>query len=153
MDLVVATHGRGIYRTNLKAIQQKYNAPLIDGMDYLFEVDTIQRPWFNSNGGEPDYRTIKKATFSLWLKESMPVELSLRDQGGKVVWRSVVQGDKGFFQYRWDLVINRETSNQPYFINYDQFIEAGTYTLVASVGSTQLEGTVYVVETTSPYVK
>jgi len=153
MDLIVATHGRGIYRTNLKAIQQKYNASLIDGMDYLFEVDTIQRPWFNSNGGEPDYRTIKKATFSLWLKESTPVELSLRDEGGKVVWRSVVQGYKGFFQYRWNLVINRETSNQPYFINYEQFIDAGKYTLVASVGSTQLERKVHVVEANSPYVK
>ena len=153
MDLVVATHGRGIYRTNLKAIQQKYNAPLIDGMDYLFEVDTIQRPWFNSNGGEPDYRTIKRATFSLWLKEATPVELSLRDEGGKVVWRSIEQGDKGFFQYRWDLVINRETSNQPYFINYEQFIDAGKYTLVASVGSTQLERTVHVMEATSPYIK
>lgn len=153
MDLVVATHGRGIYRTNLKAIQQKYTAPLIDGKDYLFEVDTIQRPWFNSNGGEPDYRTIKKATFSCWLNQSMPVEFSLRNESGNVVWKNSMQGDKGFFQYRWDLVINRVTSDQPYFINYDQFVEAGTYTLVASVGLTELKQTVHVVEATSPYVK
>ena len=153
MDLVVATHGRGIFRTNLKAIQQRYNAPLVDGRDYLFEVDTIQRPWFNSNGGEPDYRTIKKATFSLWLNESTPIDFSLRDEGGKVVWRMIVQGDKGFFQYRWNLVTDSETSNQPYFINYDHFVEAGKYTLTASVGLTELKQTVHVVEATSPYVK
>lgn len=50
-----------------------------------------------------------------------------------------VEGQKGFNTYRWDLVVKSEKSNLPYFVHYDKFIEASSYTLILLDGKTVLE--------------
>lgn len=153
MDLVVGTHGRGIYKTCLKSIQKMVSQNLSPTKDYVFEVATITRPWFNSSDGEADYRTIEKATFSFWLNESKPATLSILDKSNKEIWRTEVTGHKGLNQYRWDLVVSREKSDYPYFIHYDKFIEAGTYAMTLSTGESSIQQTFVVVNATSPYLK
>jgi hypothetical protein len=39
----------------------------------------------------------------------------------------MLKGKKGFNQFRWDLVIQRNNSPQPYFTDYLKFAPAGTY--------------------------
>ena len=60
MDLIVATHGRGIYKIDLRPIQQMVSENLSTGNDYLFKIPEAKRPLFSSWGGEPDYRTVEK---------------------------------------------------------------------------------------------
>jgi hypothetical protein len=103
--------------------------------------------------GEPDYRTVTKAVFSFWLGESKPVTLSIQDQSGKDIWAIEIKGHKGINQYRWDLVIRKETSDYPYFVHYDKFIEAGNYVVTVSSNENQLKQPFVVSKGTSPYLK
>jgi photosystem II stability/assembly factor-like uncharacterized protein len=152
MDLVVATHGRGIYKTNLRPIQKMVGQKLPKNKDYFFDISTITRPWFNSAGGEPDYRTLEKATFTLWLKESKTVTLSIRDTTNLEIWKIKFDGHKGFNQFRWDLIISKEKSDYPYFAHYDQFIAAGPYVMIAMIGDVSYEQPFEVVNGISPYL-
>ncbi len=153
MDLVVATHGRGIYKTSLLPIQKMMNRHLPTNKDHFFETDDIKRPWFNSNGGEPDYSTLEKTNFSFWLQQSKPVTLTLQDSTKKTIWKKTIDGKEGFNEYRWDLVINRRTSKEPYFIHYDTFIEAGKYLFSATMGVQHYEQTLTVMKGSSPNIR
>ncbi len=153
MDLIVATHGKGIYKTNLKPIQKLITQKLPTHVDHFFEIAEIKRPWFNSAGGEADYRTLEKSAFSFWLKQSTEVTLSIRDKANKEIWKTSLNGHIGFNQYRWDLIIRKVTSDNPYFVHYDKFIEAGSYVMTLSIGKDQLEQTLIVRNASSPYSK
>ena len=150
-DLVVATHGRGIYKTNLRPIQSLFNQKKKTDNDYLFEINKITRPWFNSSAGEVDYRTLEKAEFTFWLKQPRVVTLAIRDNSNKEIWKSTINGHQGFNQFRWDLIIKKETSDYPYFVHYDKFIEAGSYNLVLTAGENLIKQTLEVIDSTSPY--
>ena len=152
MDLVVGTHGRGIYKASLKPIQKMVSQNLPPTKDYVFEVATLTRPWFNSSDGEADYRTIEKATFSFWLNKSKAITLSIRDKSNKEIWKIEVSGQPGFNQYRWDLVVNKQTSDYPYFIDYDKFLDPGTYLVAVSSGGAHLEQPFVVTNRASPYI-
>jgi hypothetical protein len=129
------------------------NQRLAKEQDYLFELADIQRPWFNSNGGEPDYRSFEKTNFSLWLKESQSIQLSIIDKANKEIWSTKINGNKGFNEYRWDLTLSKRTSDEPYFVHYNKFIEAGKYTLKATIGNKQFEQSINVNKGVSPYIQ
>jgi hypothetical protein len=152
-DLVVATHGRGIYKTNLKPIQQGLAEKLPRNQDYLFEIEQASRPWFNSSHGNVDYRTLEKVSFTFWLKEAKPVTLSVRDVANKEVWSTALNGSLGFNQFRWDLIVSKQESASPYFVHYDKFIDSGTYTLVLSTAEGSMSQKFKVVNGTSPYLE
>ncbi|WP_296702890.1 hypothetical protein [Algoriphagus sp.] len=152
MDLVVGTHGRGIYKTSLQPIQKMLQDNLPRNEDHFFEIDQTPRPWYNSSSGEPDYRTLEKATFSFWLNQSKAVTISILDESNKEVWKTELTGNKGFNQYRWDLVVKRQSSDAPYFIHYERFIEAGIYKVEISSEGGDLEQTLQIVEAKSPYI-
>jgi hypothetical protein len=128
------------------------NKQLVREKDYLFEVATIQRPWFNSNGGEANYKSFEKADFSFWLKEIKTINLAISDSENKEIWHTVIKGEKGFNQYRWDITAEKRKSDAPYFVHYDKFIEAGNYTLRAYFGENFADQSVEVIEGVSPYI-
>ena len=78
--------------------------------------------------------------------------LSIFDKSNKEIWKTDVTGHQGFNQYRWDLVVKKQTSDYPYFIHYDKFIEAGTYTMKISSGDSHLEQPFEIVKGESPYI-
>jgi photosystem II stability/assembly factor-like uncharacterized protein len=152
MDLVVATHGRGLYKLNLRPIQAWAAAGnLSPDQDHFFEIPPARRPWHNSLGGEPDYRTVEKTAITFWLNGEKAVTLSLRDASNKVLWKTSIAGQKGFNQFRWDLVYNRQESDYPYFVHYEQFLKAGSYQMVLSDGKYELQRPLVVGEGVSPY--
>lgn len=151
-DLVVATHGRGIYKTNLKSIQKLIAQKLPIDKDYVFEIEQVSRPWFNSSHGNPDYRTLEKGSFTFWLKESKAVTLSVRDTANNEVWSTVINGSAGLNQFRWDLIAKKQESDSPYFIHYDKFIDSGTYTFRLTTGQESLDQKFVVVDGSSPYI-
>ncbi len=153
MDLVVGTHGRGIYKTSLKPIQRMVTQNLSTTKDYFFEINPAKRPWFNSSSGEPDHRTIEKTAFTFWLNKSKEVTISIRDKSNKEIWKTEVFGQAGFNQYRWDLVVSKQTSDYPYFMDYDKFIEMGTYLMTVSSDGGYLEQPFVVINGISPYLK
>jgi hypothetical protein len=49
-------------------------------------------------------------------------------------------------------VLSKKESDEPYFVHYDKFIEAGKYTLVATSATDHFEKIIMVVNGKSPYV-
>ncbi len=153
MDLVAATHGRGIYKMNLRPIQKMAAENWPAGKDRLFEIPEAKRPWFSSTEGDPEYRTVEKVSFSFWLSQPKAVTLAVFDKDNKEAWTVSLQGMAGFNEYRWDLVFNRESSDFPYFIHYDKFLPAGHYTVKLRSGTTVIDQPLVVLPGTSPNVK
>jgi hypothetical protein len=153
MDLIAATHGRGIYKINLLPIQQMVKDNLSLDKDWLFKIPVAKRPWFNSFGGEPDYRTMEKLPIAFWLNKPKSILLSLRDSANLEIWEKTIEGSGGINTFRWDLVTRKSNSDYPYFIHYETFLRPGTYTLRLSVENTSLEQPVMVVSQESPYKK
>ncbi len=77
--------------------------------------------------------------------------IAIKDNTDKVLWTNTVQGQKGFNEYRWDLVVNKQNSQLPYFVHYERFLITGRYTLVLSDGKTALEQVFIVKNEISPY--
>ena len=152
MDLVAATHGRGIYKINLQPIQKMVQQKLPPGINHFFAPEPAKRPWFNSSGGEVDFRTQEKVSFSMWLSREQKVSLSIRDTIGNEVWKTTFNGHRGFNQFRWDLVLEKQTSDEPYFIHYDKFIEAGIYSAKLTLEGENMEHPFTVVQGGSPYL-
>jgi hypothetical protein len=131
MDLVVATHGRGIYKVNLK--------PIHEGLDvknevFLFDLPTFTRPKFGDTHRQPDYETLAKSTISFYLPEASKMSLMIENTKTDIIWTKQLEGKKGINQYRWDLILQSVESDLPYFINFDQFIPKGKYTLLFTTG-------------------
>ena len=53
---------------------------------------------------------------------------------------------------RWDLVLEKQTSDEPYFIHYDKFIEAGIYSAKLTLEGENMEHPFTVVQGGSPYL-
>jgi BNR-Asp box repeat len=150
-DLVAATHGRGIYKINLRPIHTWLNEKMASSKDYLFEIPIAKRPWFNSHDGEPDYRTLEKVEISFCLNEEKNINLIVKSETNNTIWTMPFQGKKGFNQYRWDLIVSKESNNMPYFIHYDTFLKAGNYKMILSDGKTDIEQLFIVKNGVSPY--
>jgi hypothetical protein len=150
-DLIAATHGRGMYKINLSPLHAFLKRNGSVEKDFLFEPAACQLPWFQSASGNPDYRTFEKTDFVFWLGVAKPVTLSLKDKANKTVWSIHLQGEKGFNQYRWDMIMSRQTSNLPYFTQYEEYLNAGAYTLVLSDGQSELSRPFKAIENQRPY--
>ncbi len=148
-ELVAATHGRGIYKINLQPIHSMVEKKIPADKNYLFEIAESILPWFSSSSGAPDYRTVEKTAISYWLNESKSITLTLKDEKGKEIWSTALQGQKGFNQYRWDLIVSRQSSDLPYFTNYVKYLSAGKYALVLSDGKSLLTQPFKVINRTS----
>ena len=152
MDLVVATHGRGLFKMNLKPIQSVMSSQMLQSKNRFFEIDTLRRPWFNSNGGEPLGLSLEKISFPFWISQAQQIKLSILDQSNKEIWKNTIKGLAGFNEYRWDLVLNKTASDEPYYIHYNEYIKAGKYILKATAGSEHFEREIIVVNGKSPHV-
>ncbi|MGD2294714.1 MAG: hypothetical protein PVF22_02640 [Candidatus Aminicenantes bacterium] len=149
MDLVAGTHGRGIYKMNIKPIQEAFK----DGppqTDILFETPVARFPWMNDTHGDVRYSTVERVPITLYLTKEAEVTISVLDEKEEVVWSRTLQAHRGFNQFRWDLAIRRVESPKPYFIHYDKYTRPGTYTIQIKGKGIDLKGGLTVVERQSP---
>jgi len=142
-DLIIATHGRGIYKTNLFPFYEFMETQL-KNEPYVFQAETLIRPKFNDTHRDPDYKSLEPTSFSYYLPEAGEIQLSIQDERKGIVWTKALQGRKGFNQFRWNLIIRQEESLNPYFIHYDTFIDAGMYRLVLNWKGKEVERTLIV---------
>lgn len=126
MDLVAGTHGRGIYKMNIRAIQEAFKKG-IPKAPILFDVPVARLPWINDTHRDPRMRTAEKVPITFYLMNYTYVEVRVIDETGKTIWSKMSKGQKGFNQYRWNLVAKRANSPQPYFTRYLEFAPPGKY--------------------------
>ncbi|MEM8735526.1 MAG: hypothetical protein AAGG44_14930, partial [Planctomycetota bacterium] len=128
MDLVVATHGRGIYTVNLRPIHA--TARLIANADVgseLLTVPTVELPRRRDTRPGLNFRGVPKATISYFVEKECDVTLAVLDPSEKQLASFLVPSKAGLNQFRWDLAVKVVDSPEPYFINYKEFLAAGKY--------------------------
>jgi hypothetical protein len=149
MDLVVGTHGRGIYKMNLRPIQQAFKGEPTQE-HRLFDTPVARLPWINDTHRDPNYSTMEKVPITFFLTHGAEVTISVNDKRGRSIWETTHTGRKGFNQIRWDLVRKRVDSPRPYFTQYFQFAQPGDYTIQIAGEGIDLRGGLRVVERTKP---
>jgi hypothetical protein len=82
-----------------------------------------------------------------------PVTLSIMDKDNKKIWSIKLQGEKGFNQYRWDMIVSRQTSDLPYFTQYEKYLKAGIYRMTLSDGKSELSQPFIAIKNETPYKK
>ena len=138
-DLVVATHGRGIYTFDLGVIYELMELGFLLEKNHLFAVPNAQFPKRRDTHHDIDKSTVEKVAFSFWLMEADTVELIILDAAEKVLWSQEVNGHRGLNQFRWDLVLKRVDSDKAYFVAYERYLESGGYWLQLRKGDSVLE--------------
>lgn len=124
-DLLIATHGRGIYKINLSPFYTKMDSAI--HANFLFSSPKAVFPKRRDTHRDIDENTIIKTPITFWLKEAEQVKLMLCNQADSVLWSKQMAGQKGFNQFRWDLVTDENKSNQPYFTKFKDYLPKGEY--------------------------
>jgi len=130
MDLVAGTHGRGIYKMNLKPVYEAFKNGTPQKTK-LFPVPDLMAPWKNDTHRDVNEQSVQKTAFTWWQDAGGPVELQVM-QGVKQVWKRECIGTKGFNQVRWDGVLKEENLPEAYFFQYKTYINPGNYTVSLS---------------------
>jgi photosystem II stability/assembly factor-like uncharacterized protein len=149
MDLVAGTHGRGIYKMNIRPIQKAFeNGP--PRTDILFETPDVRFPWINDTHRDIRYSTAEKVPITFCLTDDAEVILSVKNRKGSLVWSRTIQAKKGLNQYRWDLVTEKVEGRDAYFSRHTQYAAPGTYTVHLTGDGIELEGSLRIIERVSP---
>ena len=156
-DLVIGTHGRGIYKMSLAPIYEYFeNRSKIEIKNHLFPIPTAKLPYLSDINPTLNFNRVEKVPITFWLTEAGEVTISVFESGegqpakktageeateGKSTGKGnqkafpkpltsfVVSGERGFNQFRWDLVLRSNQSDAPYFINYKEYLKIGKYRL------------------------
>jgi hypothetical protein len=124
-DLVAATHGRGIYKLNLRPVYEKLARK--EAGDQFFEIPRAKLPSYRNDGGAVEYSYLTKLPISFWAAQSGEVRLEIINSADEVIHSTQFNARRGFNTYRWDMVISRQKSLLPYFVHYERFLKAGNY--------------------------
>ncbi|RIW12945.1 hypothetical protein D0X99_17785 [Algoriphagus lacus] len=135
-DLIVSTHGRGIYKVNLKPLYEIVSKNSLD-QEMLFELSNVTV--LPANRFDKLHNIdLEKMTISFWLPKARTIVLRIVNEKNEMIWSKEIMGRMGLNQYRWDLILKENTSPLPYFLNQKEFLSKGKYTL-QFVGETTIE--------------
>lgn len=137
-DLVVSTHGRGIYRVNLN-VMDEWLAKGMPTQDQVFQLPRVPAPNPDKLPDDSNSMIYEKLPITFWQDQPGEVTLSVIDSG-RTVWTDRMIARRGFNQYRWDMVLKHNVSPLPYFLGFKEYLRKGKYTLRIS-GRRIMEGT------------
>ena len=135
-DLIISTHGRGIFKFNLDPLHYYFEKGKNIKEGFLFSSKEMFLPKFNDTHREPLMHTYQKVPISFNLNNDKKYELIIMKKN-KIIWRYESEGRKGINQIRWDLILNKIDSNQPYYIHFNKFIDPGRYNLLLKTDNTK----------------
>ena len=96
--------------------------------ELLFSDMEMVLPRFNDTHKEPLMDTYQKVPISFKLNSKKNYSLVIKENNEKL-WSYESEGIEGINQIRWDLILDRVETNQPYFIHFNKFIKPGNYSL------------------------
>lgn len=102
-ELVVATHGRSIYKADVKHLQQ-LTQEILSKSIFVFEIDKI---WFNENWGNKTYTWgdfIKpQIKIPFYSNQNKSVELKITSENGVIVFSNKLNADYGLNYFLYNL--------------------------------------------------
>jgi hypothetical protein len=147
MDLIVGTHGRGIYKLNLRPLHDYFVMHRSAPVTTLFPIPTAKLPASTDTRPGTNFRRIPAVTISFASNDNGTVVLDVLDENNMSLAKIEVEAAKGFNQFRWDLVVDEVESDEPYFIQYRKYLSAGRYRVrLSAEGEVASEQTLTVVQ-------
>lgn len=137
-DLVVGTHGRGIYKLNLKPLHEALAQAKPFQGNHLFTPPVMTSPKIRFMYKDVDKASIQAYPISFSLEKAGKVQLYVLE-GQQIRWSQEIDGKEGFNQFLWDLETSHTESMQPYFYRYKRYLSAGTYSLGLQIGERKME--------------
>lgn len=137
-DLVVGTHGRGIYRVNLKPLHEALAGKWPPQANQFYTPPVMTSPKIRFMYREVELATVFSYPISFWLERQGKVSLSVLREDD-VLWSIELEGHAGFNQFSWNLQTKTQTSMDPYFFHYRRFLPPGNYKLALQIGDERLE--------------
>ena len=137
-DMVVSTHGRGIYKLNLDPIHNLISSNNIEDKDMILSTGEFLLPKFNDTHREPLMHSYENVPITFYLNNSKEYSLIIKEKD-KEIWKMNGIGEKGINQIRWDLIIEKNNSQKPYYIHFNKFISTGDYNLILKTENLILE--------------
>ena len=128
-DLIAATHGRGIYKLNLNPIHYSIKKGVSVEKNILFPISDINRPLINDTHKEPISSSAEKLSISFFINKNEKVLTEIYNDKNDLIWRYKFDAKKGFNEFRWDIIYEKNKSDLPYFIHYNKYLPAGKYKL------------------------
>ena len=131
MDLVAATHGRGIYKINLAPIYEKLTSKSEDDFLAGFPVINVtsRDQLRDDSNSEPSY----KMPIRFWVNQPGEVRITVSTAVNKILWEITFNAKKGFNQYDWDLVVKKASGPLPYAIQFNELLKKGVYNVALNV--------------------
>jgi len=136
LDIVIGTHGRGIYKLNIKPIHELLGLDLNNA--HLLDIPDGNSPWINDTHRDVNKRSIRKTSISYWLPNETSVKLEIL-KGKKRVFEKELEGERGLNQFRWDLQISETDSDMPYFVHFKTYLRPDEYKVVLHYQNQKLE--------------
>ena len=134
-DMIVSSHGRGIYKINLNPIYKYFISKSSLNSDRILNVQKFILPQFNDTHKEPIMNSYEKVPISFYLNDQKKYSLIIKKEED-TIWQINKLGKKGINEFRWDLIVKKNNSQKPYHIHFNKFILAGNYTLILKTEST-----------------
>ena len=108
-DLIVATHGRSLYKVNIANIQQINDAIKKEGLA-LFALEEV---FYSKNWGNKPYtwgkEIIPNVEFWYYLKDQANTILTIKNKDGEIVLNRQAKAEKGMLKLDYDLSIDEKT--------------------------------------------
>jgi len=111
-DLIIGTHGRSIFKTDLEFIQT-LTPDIVEKSIHLFEIKPIK---FSEKWGSR--RTVwsevykPSLKFALWSKKTGNSIMSIRSKKGNLLYEKEIRLDPGFNEIEYNLHSNKETKTK-----------------------------------------
>jgi len=144
-DLVVGTHGRGVYFFNLDPIHELKELDTRKQFS-LLNVSDVQFPKQVDTHRDVDLSTLTAMPVNVWAPTAGKVQISIIGEDDSIYWTKKKRVKKGLNQFLWDLVISSASSEKPYFVHYKRYLLPGAYRLQLKAGARIVEKPFDVVE-------
>ena len=140
-DLIAATHGRGIYKLNLNPIHYLIKKGGSKEQNILFPLKDVNRPLINDTHKEPISSTAEKLSISFFINKDEKVLTEVFNDKNDLIWSCKFDAKKGYNEFRWDIIYEKNQSELPYFIHYNKYLPAGNYKLNLKLSDENFEET------------
>jgi photosystem II stability/assembly factor-like uncharacterized protein len=126
LDLIAGTHGRGIYRLDLRPLHE-FLAAKDEPADRLLPIPEAWLPRRDDVTPTPRRSDEERVPITFHLRRAQDVTLQVLDAEGRLTFEQPMRGRAGLNQFLWDLVAERRSSPKPYFTGQVRFVRAGPH--------------------------
>lgn len=145
LDLIVATHGRGIYKIDLEPVHKYVDLPG-DKSEILFLTDAYL-PLEDASGQKSDFSSYEGLRVDLYLEDSGEYDISVTNSEDDIVlYTNTTTYKKGLNSFSWNLVVNSVDNDNPYLFKFSEFAKPGKYIIIVEGKNTKIKSEFYVVE-------